>query len=230
MTWGTFPLPVGTSKPEVGYFAMKPTILRYQILPWAIKKWFRVYWITFQYSWNRKYWWEPEVFLNFNFWLHICNKHMICYISYDSKFYCWFTIIKIFEIRPRNFFKSFFVWAELTRKFEFSKKIASIRVYFYRIYICFRPFSLKILALNAHAKFFHANHGKIIINTRGSIFWSIKVCEGGSHVKHMHADSLLIHPNFSKLMITWLNFIENPLLIRFQTDRKLTHNSWSRDW
>ena len=109
MAWGTSPLPVGTSKPEVGYFAMKPTILRYQILPWAIKKWFRVYWITFQYSWNRKYWWEPEVFLNFNFWLHICNKHMICYISYDSKFYCWFTIIKIFEIRPRNFFKSFFV-------------------------------------------------------------------------------------------------------------------------
>ena len=58
----------------------------------------------------------------FQFLSHICNKHMICYISYDFKFYCWFTIIKIFEIRPRNFFKSFFVWAELTRKFEFSKK------------------------------------------------------------------------------------------------------------
>ena len=43
-----------------------------------------------------------------------------------------------------------------------------------------------------------------------------------SHVKHMHADSLLIHPSFSsKLMITWLNFFENPLLIRFQTDQKL---------
>ena len=56
MTWGTFPLPVGTSKPEVGYFAMKPTIFRYQILPWVIKKWFRVDWVTFRYSWNRKYW------------------------------------------------------------------------------------------------------------------------------------------------------------------------------
>ena len=39
----------------------------------------------------------------------------------------------------------------------------------------------------------------------------------------MHADSLLIHLNFSsKLMITWLHFFGNPLLIRFQTDRKLT--------
>ena len=44
------------------------------------------------------------------------------------------------------------------------------------------------------------------VATRGSNFWSSKVCEGGSHMKHTHADSLLIHPNFSsKLMI------ENPL-------------------
>ena len=44
-----------------------------------------------------------------------------------------------------------------------------------------------------------------------------------SHVKHMHADSLLINTYFSsKLMIRWLNLFENPLLIRFQTDRKLT--------
>ena len=28
IAWGTFSLPVGTSKPEVGYFAMKPTIFR----------------------------------------------------------------------------------------------------------------------------------------------------------------------------------------------------------
>ena len=67
-----FPLPVGTSKPEVGYFAMKPTIFRYQILPWVIKKWFRVDWVTFRYSWNRKYWWKPEVIVNFNSLLHIC--------------------------------------------------------------------------------------------------------------------------------------------------------------
>ena len=77
MAWGTFTLPVGTSKPEVGYFAMKPTIFRYQILPWVIKKWFRVDWVTFRYSWNRKYWWKPEVFVNFNLWLHICNKYII---------------------------------------------------------------------------------------------------------------------------------------------------------
>ena len=30
-------------------------------------------------------------------------------------------------------------------------------------------------------------------HTRWSNFWSSKVCEGGSHVKHMHADSLLIY-------------------------------------
>ena len=99
-------------------------------------------------------------------------------------------------------------------------------MYYYRIYICFRPFSLK-LALNTHAIIFsHANHSKIFTNTRGSNFWSSKVCEGGSHVNHMHANSLLIYPNFSsKLMITWLNFLnflENRLLIRFQTDLKLT--------
>ena len=59
--------------------------------------------------------------------------------------------------------------------------------------------------------------------TVGSNFWSSKVCKGGSHLKHMHADSLLIHPNFSsKLMIMWLNLFEYPLLIRFQIDRKLT--------
>ena len=51
---GTFPLPVGTLKPEVDYFAIKPTIFWYQILLWVIKKWFRVDWVTFQYRWNRK--------------------------------------------------------------------------------------------------------------------------------------------------------------------------------
>ena len=64
----------------------------------------------------------------------------------------------------------------------------------------------------------------------GPNFDPVKYVKEVNHVKHMHADSLLIHPNFSKLMITWLNFIETPLLIHFQTDRKLTHNSWSRDW
>ena len=44
-----------------------------------------------------------------------------------------------------------------------------------------------------------------------------------SHVKHMYATSLLIQSNFSsKLMIKWLNLFENPLLIRFQTNRKFT--------
>ena len=42
-------------------------------------------------------------------------------------------------------------------------------------------------------------------------------------MEHMHADLILIHSNFSsKLMITRLNLFENPLLIRFQTDRKLS--------
>ena len=61
----------------------------------------------------------------------------------------------------------------------------------------------------------------VILQNSRSNFWSSKVCEGGSHVKHMHADSLLIHPNFSsKLMITWLILFEKPLLIHFQTDQK----------
>ena len=90
IAWGTFRLPVGTSKPEVGYFAMKPTIFRYQILPWVIKKWFRVDWVTFRYSWNRKYWWKPEVFVNFNLWLHISYVTYAINISYDCRFYCCF--------------------------------------------------------------------------------------------------------------------------------------------
>ena len=57
----------------------------------------------------------------------------------------------------------------------------------------------------------------------GQNFDPVKYVTEVSHVKHMHADSLLIHPSFSsKLIITRLNFFENPLLIRFQTDRKLT--------
>ena len=58
--------------------------------------------------------------------------------------------------------------------------------------------------------------------TRGSNFWSSFECEGGSHVNHMHAVSLLIHPNSSNLMIKCLDLFENSLLIRFQTVRKLT--------
>ena len=57
----------------------------------------------------------------------------------------------------------------------------------------------------------------------GTTFDPVKCVKEVSHVKHMHAVSLLIHLNFSsKLMITWLNLFENPLLIRLQTDRKLT--------
>ena len=57
---------------------------------------------------------------------------------------------------------------------------------------------------------------------RGPTFGPVKYAKEVSHVKHMHADSFLIHPNFSsKFMITWFNLFENPLLIRFQIDRKL---------
>ena len=55
----------------------------------------------------------------------------------------------------------------------------------------------------------------------GPNFDPVKYVKDVSHVKQMHADLILIHPNFSsKLMVTWLN----PLLIRFQTDRKLSFN------
>ena len=69
----------------------------------------------YQYRWNRKYRWKPEVFVNCYFWLHIRRKYAI-YISFDSKFYFWFDAVKIFEIRPRKFIKSAFfqnAWAEL---------------------------------------------------------------------------------------------------------------------
>ena len=56
----------------------------------------------------------------------------------------------------------------------------------------------------------------------GSNFCSSFECEGGSHVKHMHVVSLLIHPNFSSnLMVTCLDLFENSLLIHFQTVRNL---------
>ena len=41
-----------------------------------------------------------------------------------------------------------------------------------------------------------------LLNTRGSNFWSSKVCEGSSQVKHIHADSLLIKPIFSSKLNT----------------------------
>ena len=58
-------------------------------------------------------------------------------------------------------------------------------------------------------------------STLRSNFWSSFECEGGGHVKHMHAVSLLIHPYFpSNLMVTCLVF-EISLLIHFQTVRNL---------
>ena len=46
----------------------------------------------------------------------------------------------------------------------------------------------------------------------GPTFGPVKYVEEVSHVKHMHADSLLIHPKLSsKLIITWLNLFEKPL-------------------
>ena len=46
--------------------------------------------------------------------------------------------------------------------------------------------------------------------------------EGSSPVKHMHAVSLLIHPNFSSnLMVACLHLLENSFLIHFQTVRNL---------
>ena len=48
IAWGTFLFPVWTPKPEIGFFAVKPTIFRHQILPWVIKKWFRPFWFYFE--------------------------------------------------------------------------------------------------------------------------------------------------------------------------------------
>ena len=41
IAWGYFRLPVPTLKPEVGFFYMKPTIFRHEILRWYIKNEFR---------------------------------------------------------------------------------------------------------------------------------------------------------------------------------------------
>ena len=66
---------------------------------------------------------------------------------------------------------------------------------------------------------------QIQVVRRGSRFDPVKYVKEVSHVEHMPADSLLIHSNFSsKLMITWLNLFENPLLIRFPTERKFWSN------
>ena len=85
IAWGIFPLPVRSSKPEVGYFAMKPTIFLYQIFPWVIKKWVRVDWITFRYRWNRKYWWKPEVFIKFNLWLQGLLLRCLTFLIFGSR-------------------------------------------------------------------------------------------------------------------------------------------------
>ena len=61
------------------------------------------------------------------------------------------------------------------------------------------------------------DHFLSILDTRGSSFWSSFECEGGSHVKLMHAVSLLIHPNFSSnLMVTCHDLFEISLLIQFE--------------
>ena len=58
---------------------------------------------------------------------------------------------------------------------------------------------------------------------RGTTFDPVLSVKEVGHVKHMHAVSLLIHPNFSpNFMVTCLDLFENSLLIRFQTDRKFT--------
>ena len=112
----------------------------------------------YQYRWNRKYRWKPEVFVNCYFWLHIRRKYAIC-ISFDSNFYFWFDEVKIFEIRPRNFFKSFFfqnAWADL----KFRLQIRIQRKILGRIVRCniesalvLWSFLLK-LNLNAHVVIF----------------------------------------------------------------------------
>ena len=57
----------------------------------------------------------------------------------------------------------------------------------------------------------------------GTTFDPVLSVKEVGHVKHMHAVSLLIHPNFSpNFMVTCLDLFENSLLIRFQTDRKFT--------
>ena len=68
---------------------------------------------------------------------------------------------------------------------------------------------------------------RIIKNTfilrEGTTFDPVLSVKEVGHVKHMHAVSLLIHPNFSpNFMVTCLDLFENSLLIHFQTDRKFT--------
>ena len=72
------------------------------------------------------------------------------------------------------------------------------------------------------------------LDTRGSNFWSRKVYERGSQVKQMHADSLLIYPNFSSKLIArdsisskthWSNSIQWRWI-----KSKISNNSWSRNW
>ena len=61
----------------------------------------------------------------------------------------------------------------------------------------------------------------------GPNFDPVKYVKEVSHVEHMHADSILIHPNFSsKLMIMWLKPTFDPFSNSLLThDHELFENS-----
>ena len=109
MACGTFPLPVGTSKPEVGYFLWNRLYYGIKFYHASSKSDFESIGLpsniakTGSTGSNRRF-----------SYISIFDFTYAINISYDSKLYCWFTVIKIFYIRPSNFFKSFFAWAELT--------------------------------------------------------------------------------------------------------------------
>ena len=62
---------------------------------------------------------------------------------------------------------------------------------------------------------------------RGPNFGPVKYVKEVSHVKHMHTNSLLVHPNFSsKLMITWLKPTFGPLSNWSKTHFWFSSNYW----
>ena len=70
------------------------------------------------------------------------------------------------------------------------------------------------------------------IYTRGSNFWSRKVC-GGGESREAYAYRLTFDPpeilfeiNYHVSHVTWLNLFENPLLVRFEFELIKVDQKW----
>ena len=97
------------------------------------------------------------------------------------------------------------------------------------IFMAFIWGNLKLDAITCSGSIVEQNPAHLLRG--GPNFDPVKYVKEVSHVEHMHANLILIHPCFSsKLVITWLNLFQNLILIRFQTVRKLNFDPvWTNE-